>query len=298
MRKAISLILLACTAAAVAVAQQPQPAKYLWIETVQLNTGKYLQFHEMVRQVRMAATDTAPGLHWMAASPLTGDARQVSILIPHNTLAELDQTLQAMMKIEQAVRAKNVNLTEQAAETEAGSHILLAKFRPELSYKVERFDPAFTTRWREKIFYLRPGMQDQFERVFLQMMELENQAGDPNSKWLMYEIVAGGSTPAYVMVTPLRSLADMDVEATELSKKVYTPMAIATIRATMKECATKVETNFMMLQPELSRPPENVLAANPDFWTVKEPAPVVATKATGKKKVKVEEAEMAKPPKK
>lgn len=299
MRKAIGLILLACMAAVAAVAQKPQPAKYLWIETVQLNTGKHLQFQDMVRQVRLAATDTAPGLHWMASSPLTGDGRQVSILIPHNTLGDVEQTLQSMMKIEQAVMAKNVNLTEQAAETESGAHFTLAKFRPELSYKVEQLDPAFTTRWEETIFYLKPGTDTEFTDLIKHVLELENKAADPNSKWLLYEVMGGMSMPAYVIVTPLKTLADLDVEPPESSKQVYNDSVIRMLETNIKSCVTKMESNIMMVRPDLSRPPEALLAANPDFWTVKEPAPVVATKTVGKKKGKLQESELSNlPPKK
>ncbi|HEU5452864.1 MAG TPA: hypothetical protein VFU76_12800 [Terriglobales bacterium] len=297
MRKAIGLILLACMAVA-AVAQQPQPAKYLWIEHVQLNTGKHLQFQDMVRQVRLAATDIAPGLHWMAASPLTGDARQMSIMIPHNTLGELDQTLQAMMKIEQAVLAKNVNLADQAAETEAGARFTLAKFRPELSYKFERINPAFTTRWQQTILYLKPGTDTEFTDLMKHVLELENQAADPNAKWMLYEVMGGTSMPAYVIVTPLKTLADLDVEPPESAKQVYNESVVRMLQTSIKSSVVNMESNVMLVRPDLSRPPEALVAANPDFWTVKEPAPVVATKMVGKKKVKVEEAEMVKPPKK
>lgn len=299
MRKAICLVLLASFVTAFAVAQQPRPAKYLWIESVQLNTGKHLQFQQMVGQVRLAAKEIAPALHWTAASPLTGDGRTVNILIPHNSLGEIDHTLQAMMKIEQQVMEKNVNLTTQAAETESGAHFLLAKFRDDLSYKYERFDPAFTTRWEETVFYLKPGTDTEFTDLIKHVIELENKAANPNAKWLLYEVLGGRPMPAYVIVGPLKSLADLDVDLPETSKQVYNDSVIRMLETAIKTCVTKMESNILMVRPDLSHPPENIVAANPDFWTVKEPPPVVASTAPmKKKKAKVQEAQLGAPPKK
>ena len=297
MRKAIGLILLACCAAVAALAQPPTTAKYLWIETVQLNTGKHLQFQDMVRQVRAEAKETAPGLRWVAATPLTGDGRTVKILIPHKSVGDIDQTLQAMMKIEQAVMAKNVNLASQAAETESGANFALLKFRDDLSYKLERVNWAVAARWKTTTFYLKPGEESEFADLIKQFIELENRVGDPNAKWTTYELLAGGTLPAYVIVEPLTSLADLDAEPTPTSKQVYNATVMNAWENGLKTCVSKIESDILMVRPDLSHPPENMLAANPDFWTVKEPA-AAASLPMGKKKGKMQEAELKSPPKK
>jgi hypothetical protein len=50
----------------------------------------------------------------------------------------------------------------------------------------------------------------------------------------------------------------------------------------------------LMVRPEMSRPPQTFVAANPDFWTIKQPEAVTA-KAKVKAKKTVKEAESIPP---
>ena len=101
---------------------------------------------------------------------------------------------------------------------------------------------------------------------------------------MAYDIRGGVPEPAILFVTTMKSLADDDQKPPAASKEIFeSPLAKQAFTKFNRECVSYVENTYSRVEPSLSRPLQTLVAANPDFWTVKEEAPTVATKGKTKK---------------
>ncbi len=277
-----------------AIGQTPkttdQPSRYIWYETAQINTGKYELFNQLMAQYRDATTAAAPDLYWITGSPITGDGARATLVTFHDSMASVEKMMTAFGKVEQAIHLKNANFEAQAAEAQAGSRYVLAEFSKELSYRPDMIPMANTAWWSSTLMNLKPGCEYEFADVVKQVIDVHTKAGG-NDHWTAYNIRAGYPEPSILMVTTLRSLADIDEELPATAKELFgsAPMR-QMFQKIGKECIAHFETTYFRVTPNLSRPPQSLIAANPDFWTIKEQAPAVAAKQGKAKKGPVKPA--------
>jgi hypothetical protein len=276
-----------------------QPSRYIWYGTTKINSGKYELYNKLVAQYREATTSTAPEMYWVAGTPITGDSDRVTIVTFHDNMASIEKAMTAFEKIDAAISLKNTNFTTQDAEAEGGSHWVLAEYSKELSYRADMVPMANTTWWASTLMNLKPGCEYEFADVVKQVTDLHKKAGD-NEHWMAYEIRAGAPEPSVLFVTRVRSLADMDQEPPAAAKELFESAPMRQMFQKIgKECISHIESTYSRVDPKLSRVSSSLMAANPDFWTIKpEETPVVATKKGKGKKEAVVPAAIKEPEKK
>ncbi len=96
--------------------------------------------------------------------------------------------------------------------------------------------------------------------------------------WIAYNVRAGAPLPTILFVSPMRSLAEQDQEPPAAAKEAFesAPMRQMLQRAG-KERIRHIERTYTRVDPSLSRPAQSLVAANPDFWTLKQEAAAVQT---------------------
>jgi hypothetical protein len=290
MRK-IAMFTAALALVGVAAAQNANPpqsnppsshiSKYVWVETSQVNNAKADAYNRVARQYREAAARTSPDVRWLAARSITGDSNEVTYITFADSLAAIDRTLKAFDDMQRDLTVRNASFATEAAESERGSSAELAKYRDDISYNPEAIDGPQVTRWRVTTFRLKPGYASDFEELEKQVIELHRKAQD-NAHWIAYQIIGGAEGPAFVMVTPLRSLADLDQEDTPAAKEVFSPIVKHQLSSIVKEAVRSISTKFLAADPSLSRPPETYIAANPDFWNPKEETTTASARSSRK----------------
>jgi len=275
----------ACSTLASAQDKSPdQPSKYVWYGTEKINIGKFAVYNKVLSQFRDAVNTAAPDVEWIAGSPITGDSDRVTYVTFHDNLASIDKMMKSMDKVNQVLMT-NASMPSQQAESSGGSHWVLAEYNKEMSYRPEMVPISHTTWWATELVGLRPGCEDELKDIAKQVIDLHKKAGD-NDHWIAYDIRAGYPEPSVLFVQPMRSLADGDEEPPASTKELFgNPMVKQAFSKFDRECVTHVESTYTRVDPSLSRPPKSLVAANPDFWAIKEEAPVVATKSKGKKRV-------------
>jgi hypothetical protein len=265
-------------------------SKYIWVSIGTTNPGKGKIFTNLVRQIRDTANSENANFFWLAGYSLTGDDRQVTFVSFHNDLASVDREVETSEKVMRAAAMKNAGLATESAESEGPSRSVLAKYREDLSYRPDLVDAAHATRWSVTTFQLKPGTSTDFADLAKQYADLVKQTNDPSEHWIAYQVLAGLPGPAFMIVTPMKSLADMDLENEAAMKAVFTKAVRQELDATEQKIVDHVETQFIAVAPELSRPPQTMIAANPTFWTVKEEGVAMAAKEKKGKKEPVEPA--------
>jgi hypothetical protein len=277
---------MACVCSILASAQDSkspdQPSKYVWYGTEKINSGKYGVYTKVVSQFRDAVNTAAPDIHWIAGSPITGESDRITYVTFHENLASVEKMMKGFDKVDE-LTMKNANMATQEAESSGGSNWVLAEYNKELSYRPDMVPMSQTTWWATTVFSLRPGCRDDLKDLAKQVIDLHKKAGD-NEHWIAYDIRAGYPEPTVLFVQPMRSLADDDQEPNAAEKEAFdNPLVRGAFSKFDRECVTHIESQYTRVEPSLSRPPQSLVAANPDFWTVKEEAPMTAMKSKSKK---------------
>jgi hypothetical protein len=273
-----------CSLFAFGQAQTTAPSRYVWWETANIAAGKDELFSKIIGQYRDATTAAAPEQYWITGAPITGDSGRVTFVTFHDNMASVEKMMNAFDKVDEALALKNANFDAQAAEAEPSAHRSLAEYNKELSYRPDLVPMANTTWWASSLFNLKPGCEYEFGDVVKQVADLHKKAGD-NEHWTAYNIRAGYPEPSVLFVTTLRSLADLDQEPSAAAKEMFESAPMKQMfQKVGKECIAHIESSYSRVDPKLSRVPQSVIAANPDFWTIKEEAPAVAARKGKAKK--------------
>ena len=105
----------------------------------------------------------------------------------------------------------------------------------------------------------------------------------PDGHWAMYQLVFGGS-PSYVVITPMKSAAEIDKNF--MADKQFVDAMGAEGMKKLSELSTaaieSIETNLFSMNPRMSYASDEMAAQAPDFWRPKASAGGVKHKAEPK----------------
>ena len=126
--------------------------------------------------------------------------------------------------------------------------------------------------------HVRPGRTLDYEAQ-LKLNKAAQEQANPGVPVLVSQVVAGGPLGVYYIGTPVRSLGDLDKikplqEVLGASYQRY--------EKALAEMVTGVEITVAKFLPEISNPPEDIVAVDPKFWRPVPPPPPVKA-AEGKK---------------
>ncbi|MGH9603936.1 MAG: hypothetical protein ACRD24_16275, partial [Terriglobales bacterium] len=294
MTKKFALVLVfALVASLFAVAGDASTAnvpKLLRITHHEVKPGKMNAYDNLVRQVRQAATAGGANYNWIAARPITGNGNQTVFLNFADNYAQIEQSMTSFYKAADAT-FKSAEFNTTVADSQAGAEGIVASLREDLSYRPEKLDIANARTWEVSILRLKPGTEMDFADMEKESIELHKR-GNIDEHWVTYQVEYGTQGPAFIFIKALRSLADLDTDRKEAHKAVFTPAIRRRFSETAKSSIVSEKSTLLNVRPEISRPSEALVAANPDFWTVKEPETAVAAKGKKSKTAGVQPAAM------
>jgi len=279
----ILAVLVVCSVVAVAgdnAGAASNVPKLIRISKYDVKIGKTLEYESLVRQVRQALNSNNANYHWVAASPIAGTGGTIDIIGFYDNFAEIEQSMKSFMQGARSVM-QNTAFNRDASESIQGTKGIIARYREDLSYRPEKLDLANSTSWELTVVKLRPGTAMEYNDLEKEAIELHKR-GNIDEHWVVYAVEYGGHSPTLLYLTSLKSLADLDVDRRDVHKAVFTDSIRRRFSHVAQEAVVSEESTVLTVRPDLSRAPQTLVAANPGFWTVKEEAPVVASKK-GKK---------------
>lgn len=288
----VAVIALMCFVSLFAFAgDTPKAPKYISVQNVTIAGDKSESYLGLVAQFRQAAETVKSDSYWITASSFTGDLRQLTFVSMYDSFAAFQKDIDWYPKISEEVKRINPNFWKETGAAELQPTGSIAVIREDLSYHPDKISAAETKWWHVKTIHLAPGHRTAFADLMKEEIELLNKAKVDES-FTVYEVMAGVPTTGqvYYIVKNMKSLADMDVDYLGQMKEAYTPVIRAHFESVVQKIVTHTEDNLFMVRPEMSRPPQTFVAANPDFWTIKAPESATA-KAKVKAKKPVKEAE-------
>ena len=259
------------------------PPKVLMISRISIKEGKIMQYQGLDRQVRQLVHKNDPNLNWITATAFTGSDNEEAYLQFANSFAEIEQMDTAFGKAAGTLFT-TTDFNQNVAESQESGRNIIAHLREDLSFKAERFDPATAKFYNISFRRLKPGSMPQLTSLRKDINALLKTANFDEG-WLQYDVAYGMPTPTIVIVSTLKSLGELDSDLSSAYEAAVPKALREQFTAFVRDNVLFSENVIYKVKPELSHPSQALVAANPDFWTVKEPeqAPVVAKKKSNKK---------------
>jgi hypothetical protein len=246
-------------------AQSPEPPHLLRIFREDIKSGKG-SAHEKVESayVRAFVKSGYPG--YLALDGMSG-TNQAWFLESYDSYESMEKAIQLSQK--EPLKTTLAQLDAQDGELRSGERGMIATYRKDLSYTPVPSNLAKARFVTINTVRVRPGhIAD-----FAEMRKLVNAAFDKSGNKLrrvVYSVSSGAPAGTYLILSAMDSLKAMDPPpgaitmpdafgADNLSR--YNKLAADTIISS--------ESTMFSVNPKMSNPPKEFIAADPDFWAPK-----------------------------
>lgn len=241
------------------------PPKYIYLSNVVLKPGSSAAYVKLQSEENAALRAEKINAHHFGMWSVTGNENRVLYFYGTDSFADLQKMHDSVMG-NAAVRAvldKNEAAEGQLVQSDNGS---IYEYEKDLSLnsgpslEQDRFMDI-------TLFHLRQGQGAAFRH--LAKVYLKAYESVPGAKFVFFQKMYGqGSGDTYIMVTPLKSLADVDtgIENDKTFVKNAGPDLLAMLRAQGPEIIESAESNLFAFGPKLSYVPDSWMTNSPDFW--------------------------------
>jgi hypothetical protein len=294
MRKILVLGLIVLFVGSVAVAADNSSSsnlpKYILLNREEIKFGRMGDHDALMHQMIQTINTTNADFHFVSATSVTGSQSDFIGIGTFNSYADIEKGMDTLRQSAKA-NMQNADFIRESQESHVGSRVTIAKLQADLSHNTDKLNLGSGRYWDVTMIEVKPGAEDDFEQLAKEYVELHDK-GKIDVGWAVYQVQYGGTGATYIYITPLHSLADLDVDRAAAYKAVFTPGVSSRFNAAFRQQVSEVKSMLLAMRPDISRPEQSMVAANPEFWTVKEAVATApaATKTKGKKKAPVEPA--------
>lgn len=275
----LALVVLSSTVAAAQEKARPSTgvAKIIQITREDIKIGRAHDHENLVGAVRRANVSAKSDYHWLAATTASGNANENIFFAGFDSFAELEKSNRQFEAAFRTASAADPDVNKDNIETHLNKRGIIAKLREDLSYNADQIRVADATTWTMKTIRVKPGTAGDYSEMMKAVVEQHKKA-NINEQWAVYQVAFGANTPTFLVFTPYKSVADLDDTSLEaIHKETFTPTVSKQLMALTKDSILTEEATLLRMSPEISNPEPSFVAANPSFWTVREPdAPQVA----------------------
>jgi quinol monooxygenase YgiN len=286
---AVALALLAAMAAAQAQEQ------YLDVYAVQVKPDKRAEFDAVTKKI-VAANRQNKGDTWLTMETVYGQGSRVTFISTRRSYEEAEKAAETFDgAIEKALgKPGTEKLFQDYNQCVVNYRSEFRRRRWDLSSNAPADDAAMAkllgeSRWlRTVAVHVRPGQADAFEALLKDLKTAREKASPPITT-LVSQAVAGQEGTVFYVTTPESSLAGFDTLPS--MQKLLGDDGYAKYVKTNTDAVANTETVINHFLPELSNPPEELVAVAPDYWR---PKTAMAAKSASKKNGMVNAASTSK----
>jgi len=271
--------------ASAVLAQETGPPPVLSLAREEIRPGKgTIHSRSAAAFVAAIARANAP-LNRIALVPISGDDNAVVYVRAFGSFADVESSLK---QFEEAVAGNAALKTEldrldrEEVDQHASQRTAYYTLRPELSYHPKtaeqtgkaRFMSVSTTR-------IKPGRVPDYVEYIKSLNAAREKTGiDVHTA--VYQVATGAANGTFLSFVSMRTLSEVDEarQKVEQSQKALDEAlggaeAVKQRRMLISDIVAEGFNTVYAMDPTLSRPPAQIVAADPDFWTPK-PANVKA----------------------
>ena len=267
-RKLTMLALFMCAFCwATAAQDQPKVPKLLILEREEIKPGKVTAHTQAANRFVQIAEKNQAGVYRVGGMAIAGNTNEIFYLSFADSYADYERNVD----FPQPMAAELVNLEAQTGDVHNSQRTVIAEFVPALSYRPEAHTAALNNAKRVNLFILRtrPGTYDQVQQIGKLYVDGYKKAGISEEYWLAYSVRAGMPTDTWIFIEALPSLAALDRNLEERFMKAVGEENLQKIGSISKEAVLSEESFIVGVDPTVSRPTKEMLAANPSWWKAK-----------------------------
>jgi len=277
-----SIVVAVLAMSAVAQAQDD----YLDVFTVQVRPEKRADFDAINKKI-VAANRQNAGDTWLAMETTYGPGNRVTFVSQRHSYGDIEKATGMFYgAMEKAYgKAATDKMFADFSQCLVSSRSEVRRRRWDLGANAPSDPAAYAkliadSRWlRTTAVHVRPGQNNAFEAI-LKDLKAAREKSSPPQLMLVSQAVAGQEGTVYYVTTLQSSLAGFDT-ITPVSQLLGAEGYDKFLKASADTVAD-TETVINRFVPELSNPPQDVVAAAPDFWTPKPAAAVHAKSGAAK----------------
>jgi hypothetical protein len=252
------------------------PPKVLVIMREYLKPGRAGLPHEKTESAFIQAFTAAKWpTHYLGMESLSGKSRAL-FFTGYDSFDAWDKDNQAT--------GKNAALTAALSRATMGDGELLDSYdasawvyREDQSLRAP-VDIAHMRYFEIESFRIRPGHEKEWDEA-VKLVKAAYEKGVPDGHWAMYQSIYGAPGGTYLVITPLKSGAEID-QAFEKDEKFMAAMGadgMKKLSDLSSSAIESIENQLFSLNPRMSYVAEEWIKADPDFWQPKAAGKPAAT---------------------
>lgn len=255
------------------------PAGFLDVTTVRVKPGKRAEFDAISKRVAEINRKNK-GDYWLAYEVLYGRGPTINFVAQRPSFAGTEQGIKAFEgTLLKALGPAGVQkLWSDWDNTIEMQQSTLRRRRWDLSANAPADNAAYAravgqARYiRSTTIHVRPDHADDFEALLKQGKEVQERI-NPNVMFAVSQSGAGEESGIFRISALVKSLAEID-EMKPMSQAMGS--SYAEYHKSMLAATASSDTMIGRFVPEISNPPEEIVAVDPKFWRPSPPAPKAA----------------------
>jgi hypothetical protein len=268
-------IMLCAAGAAAQEASGPPPV--ITISREEVKVGRMAANEKVAAGYAALASRTSQPSHWIGLVPLTGDENVSLFLSPYASFAAYEASNSAWEAMATATaKAEMDQLDRQSAEVQNSWHTWLARHRADLSYRPHSVKEVAQSRYFAiNSVRLKPGRAPDYID-YIKALNVAREKANVDVHTAVYQVVGGAPTGTFLTFTTYRSLKEIDdgfgradADQKAVDAALGGPTVVERRRQLIAEIVAEGQVNLYAMNPRMSRPPDQLAAADPDFWTPK-----------------------------
>jgi hypothetical protein len=258
-------------------AQSPEPPHFLRIFREDIKSGKS-SAHEKVESAYVRAFSKAGYPSYLALDGKTGTS-QAWFLESYDSYESLEKAMH--MAEAEPLKTTLSGLDAQDGELRTGERNMIATYQKDLSYLPVPSNLIKARFVNINMVRVRPG----HAADFAEMRKLVNAAfekSESQQRRVVYSVSSGMPAGTYLIIAAMDSLKAMDTPAGAMSMaEAFGADNLAKYNKLQADIVISSEFTLFAVNPKMSNPPKEFIAADPGFWAPKPPAAKPAAKPAG-----------------
>ena len=258
-------------------AQSPEPPHLLRIFREDIKSGKS-SAHEKVESAYARAFSKSGYTNYLALDGTTGTS-QAWFLESYDSYESLEKAMH--MAEAEPLKTTLSQLDAQDGELRTGERNMIATYQKDMSYLPVPSSLVKARFVNINMVRVRPG----HAADFAEMRKLVNAAfekSESKQRRVVYSVSSGMPAGTYLVLSAMDSLKAMDPPAGAMSMaEAFGADNLAKYNKLQADTIISSEFTLFAVNPKMSNPPKEFIAADPGFWAPKPAAAKPAAKPTG-----------------
>ncbi len=247
--------------------QTAGPPKFLNMVHQELKPGRVWEYDELETSIARIYTREGIPVYWLELESITGPSEvlYLNLFDSSEDLAKSQKALSAALAAHPELAQTQDRLLQE--NTSSGTTVLGIR-RDDMGYRANTIDFSKMRALRLSTIFAHPGYERAFMETVWSLSEASQKA-NARTAWAVYEVISGLPEPAFIIVTPMQSLNEIDdvFEAGQALKKAEGGAVEQHLQELARIAYGTSDTRLFLVGPKMSHVSKELAATDPDFWS-------------------------------